>query len=123
VIWLFLAVFLVLWVVFTYWTESGMLGFLFAFVVTLVIHMVYDANIEDGHAAQRKVEREARQAEESIPKVIREVDGCKVYSFIDHGGSGRRVYFTRCPESSATQSDYRSGKSTYTDVVPTTITK
>lgn len=44
--------------------------------------------------AEKEKARQEYEAREMQPRVIREVDGCKVYTF---KSDGRYHYFTRCP--------------------------
>jgi hypothetical protein len=55
----------------------------------------------------------AQDAADRQPRVIREVDGCKVYAF----KSGHWHYFTRCPLETTTEGNrtVRSGKTSRTE--------
>lgn len=70
---------------------------------------------------QREKDRAAQEAADKQPRVIREVDGCKVYTF---KAGDRWHYFTRCPNQMTTESSYtvRSGKTTRTEVESITTT-
>lgn len=72
---------------------------------------------------QREIEHQAQIQRDQTPHVIREVDDCKVYRF----KSGDRFhYFTRCADTTTTESSYtvRSGKTTRTETESiTTVNK
>jgi hypothetical protein len=53
--------------------------------------------------AEEQATKAAKAAADEQPRVIREVDGCKVYAF--HSGD-RWHYFTRCPTSTTTESSW-----------------
>lgn len=53
-------------------------------------------------AAKEARERAARLVRET-PHVIREAGGCQVYAF---ERSGREHYFTRCPETTSTETNW-----------------
>lgn len=72
----------------------------------------------DWNQAMKKEQRE-RDAADSKPRVVREVDGCKVYAFKATPSATHWTYFTRCPDSktsteSAHSRTVRSGKTTGT---------
>lgn len=52
---------------------------------------------------QAEAQYAARQAADAQPRVIREVDGCKVYTF---KAGDRWHYFTRCPAQVTTESSW-----------------
>lgn len=68
-----------------------------------------------GWKAESDKRAEAQAAADMQPRVIREVDGCKVYAF---KSGDRWHYFTRCADQTTTESSYdvRSGKTTRTEV-------
>lgn len=69
-----------------------------------------DAALDERQA--KKVAYEAQEAADAVPRVIREIDGCKVYAF---KSQEKWHYFTRCPASTTTDRTYeechKSGKS------------
>ena len=97
-----------------YWETIGrwaMLG-----VVVGIPTCTYRSCFSDEALNERQVKRAAEQAQEAldaVPRVIREIDGCKVYAF---KSQGMWHYFTRCPASTTTNRTYeqchKSGKTT-----------
>ncbi|MGQ0595840.1 hypothetical protein [Aquabacterium sp.] len=84
------------------------------------------------HQAEDLAEAKAQAAKElreTTPHVIRQADGCKVYTW--KGGDGRYHYFTRCPSTTSTESSWEtcttSGKTrtckTNVETVPTENSK
>lgn len=66
----------------------------------------------------KRAQREREKAD-AQPRVVREVDGCKVYAFKSTPSATHWTYFTRCPDSkTSTESSHdrtvRSGKTTRT---------
>lgn len=74
--------------------------FLYPAVAFLVAFIggTYLTKISDSYQ-QQEHERAKRERRESIPHVIREADGCKVYAFL---AAERYHYFTRCPNERTT---------------------
>lgn len=64
--------------------------------LVLCLVLIYDETSESGaeRKANNRIEKQAIDLELKTPKVISEVDGCKVYRFIS---DGRARFFTRCP--------------------------
>lgn len=74
---------------------------------------------------QRDAERAAQAKADATPHVIREADGCKVYTF---KAAEKWHYFTRCPNNTTTESHHDeqqgSGKQRKTvDVAETVVTE
>lgn len=65
---------------------------------------------------QSWIDAETRDAADAQPRVVREIDGCKVYAF---KAGGYWHYFTKCPTTVTTESTYRSGKTTKTEIIET----
>ena len=63
-----------------------------ALLLTSIAYLVY-VNLPQKVAA-----RSAQDSADAQPRVIREIDGCKVYAFKSNGWH----YFTRCPSSTST---------------------
>lgn len=60
--------------------------------------IVYFFNFDPDHLAKVKAQEEAEAAqrrEQETPHVVREADGCKVYTFLV---GDRYHFFTRCPD-------------------------
>lgn len=95
--------------------EGGVAGWALAFTILFGAGALHTSS--DGWKAARAEDdarNAAREAAERQPHVIREADGCKVYAFkVD----GRYSYFTRCKDTTTTESSYtvRSGKSSRTE--------
>ena len=84
-------------------------------VATLFLGVFFWPGLDAGRA-QRVAEREKQSLADQQPHVIREVDGCKVYRFMD-GGYWR--YFTRCATQTTTEYRLRSGKSSRPESITT----
>lgn len=53
-----------------------------------------------------------------VPRIIREFDSCKVWTFMSD--EGRWVYVTKCGQETTTESSYKTGKhSSQTDSITT----
>ena len=63
--------------------------------------------------AAKQAAQVAQEAADAVPRVIREIDGCKVYAF---KSQDKWHYFTRCPAATTTDRTYeqchKSGKNT-----------
>lgn len=91
-----------------------------AFLIILVT-LVTSCEQSEWHQASEK-ERHNQAALEAQPHVIREVDGCKVYTF----KSGDRYhYFTKCGNITTTESSYSvsCGKNCSRTEVETIVTE
>lgn len=84
-----------------------------ATIVLSIVLPIYSCS-ESPDYIKREVLDKAAEVERKKPHVIREVDGCKIYTF--HAGD-RWHYFTRCADRVTTDSTYdvRSGKTTRTE--------
>ena len=86
--------------------------FLFCTVVIFGIKSCADSDLYKAS----KAANQAQEAADARPRVIREVDGCKVYAF----KSDNWHYFTRCPAETTTDTGRtvitRSGKTTQSHV-------
>lgn len=86
----------------------GEFAWSFFFLATgcLFAHLIYTYNT-DPEWIKDRADREAavlekRRADEQ-PRVIREVDGCKVYAFLS---ADRWHYFTRCKDMTTTETSW-----------------
>lgn len=66
-----------------------------------------------------KQEQRERERADAKPRIVREVDGCKVYAFKATPSASHWTFFTRCPDSkTSTESSHnrtvRVGKTTST---------
>lgn len=108
-----LAGLIAIWSAVTFFNEGAVIsGWVFVIIGVGLFVLAY--NQAQPEAAAKRAESEAQRAAEKRarlqPRVIREVDGCKVYAF---EAEDRWKYFTRCPNSSTTtESDWieRHGK-------------
>lgn len=77
---------------------TGWVTLLTLLLFWLIGNTIYSCNFDDEAIAERKAKEEQKAAQRranETPHVIREADGCKVYTFL----SGDRYhYFTRCPD-------------------------
>lgn len=71
----------------------------FLMVIGLIAWGVNSCATSEWYLAERRVEA-AQEAADAQPRVIREVDGCKVYTF---KSGGQWHYFTRCPSTTTTE--------------------
>ena len=83
-------------------------------VVVGIPTCTYRSFFSDAAVAEAKAERVAhmeQEAKDAVPRVIREIDGCKVYAF---KSQEKWHYFTRCPATTTTDRNYseRNGKVT-----------
>lgn len=73
------------------------------------------------HWEEETKKQQAQDAADAQPRLINEIDGCKVYAF---KSTGRWHYFTKCPASRvSTESSWRcgyKGRKTCTEVIDTT---
>jgi hypothetical protein len=77
----------------------------------IVFSLIYYVDFSDANAlsrADREREKKAQAEALATPQVIRDVDGCKVYRFMD---SGYWRYFARCATQTTTTYEIPSGKS------------
>jgi hypothetical protein len=93
------------------WSIFGRLALLalVIFIPTCTYRSCFsDAAVQERMAEQKK--QQEQDAADRIPRVIREVDGCKVYAFKEHHWH----FFTRCPTTTTTDRTYeecrQSGK-------------
>lgn len=87
-------------------------------LVVFIPTCTYIGFFSDDAAAERKAAKATREAQYRLdqqPRVIREVDACKVYAFKE---GEHWHYFTRCPTTTTTERNYsethRSGKNNVT---------
>ena len=83
-------------------------------VVVGIPTCTYRSCFSNEAVAEAKAERAAQaeqDAKDAVPRVIREIDGCKVYAF---KSQEKWHYFTRCPANTTTDRNYseRHGKAT-----------
>jgi len=67
----------------------------------------YTSCFSDEAVARREAKEAKEKAQDEadrVPRVIREVDGCKVYAFKE----GKWHFFTRCPQTTTTDRTYES---------------
>jgi len=85
-----------------------------SFLLFIVLCMFGIKSCAESDWHQENLKKEAAQNEaDKQPRVIREVDGCKVYAF----KSDYWHYFTRCPSETTTDTAHvvRSGKTSRTE--------
>jgi hypothetical protein len=120
--WLPIAVFAVAWL-FSCLSDSEWTGVFGTFFILVSLVFGIKSCSETEWYIESKKREAAREAADQQPRVVREIDGCKVYAF----KSGERWhYFTRCPDSRvSTDTNHtvtvKSGKSTSTKTETTTI--
>lgn len=76
-------------------------------VVIFIPICTYKSCFSDEAVAENQAREEKKQAQAAAdrqPRVIREVDGCKVYAFKE----GQWHFFTKCPATTTTDRTYES---------------
>lgn len=87
-------------------------AFIVSIPIVIILHEEYLKHSPEHQAAKERAR---------TPHVIREVDGCKVYTF--ESERGRQIYFTKCVDSSNVKTYTPYGKRGNNEDVVETFTK